>query len=80
MPFGARVDGMTEGVTAGVSPPLASRVAARRICERSPDGNRCAFYACVSFSQKIFCCTKSFLGALYKREVSAKQTEGVTLF
>ena len=24
MPFGARVDGMTEGVTAGVSPPLAS--------------------------------------------------------
>lgn len=58
---------------------LASRVAARRICERSPYGNRCAFYACVSFSQKIFCFAKSFLGAL-EREVSAKQTEGVLLF
>ena len=40
------------------------RVAARRICERSPYGNRCAFHACVSFSQKIFCFAKSFLGAL----------------
>ena len=30
------------------------RVAARRICERLPYSNRCAFYACVSSSQKSF--------------------------
>ena len=29
-----------------------------------------AIYACVSFSQKIFCFAKSFLGALYKRKLS----------
>ena len=38
----------------GFPPFPCLRVAARRICERSPDGNRYAFYACVSFSQKIF--------------------------
>ena len=99
MPFDASVDGMTEGVNSILLPPrrsfrlpLASRVAARRICERLPCGNRCAFYACGSFSHKSFA-AQNLCGSPIRegprsfsclpprgRCQPAGLTEGVTLF